>query len=120
MRRQRFFVQITYDTPRHRVEEMVAGIRRLIADHPLTNKSNFQVRFNNFGESSLDILVMFYFDVDNYGIELREREAMLLQIIDLAKDVGVEFAFPTRTLLVETSGPAARAANADMVRWSTS
>jgi MscS family membrane protein len=120
MRRQRFFVQITYDTPRHRVEEMVAGIRRLIADHPLTNKSNFQVRFNNFGESSLDILVMFYFDVDNYGIELREREAMLLQIIDLAKDVGVEFAFPTRTLLVETSGPAAKAANADMVRWSAS
>ena len=84
MRRQRFFVQITYDTPRERVEEMVAGIRRLIADHPLTNKSNFQVRFNNFGESSLDILVMFYFNVDDYGVELREREAMLLQIIDLA------------------------------------
>ena len=120
MRRQRFFVQITYDTPRERVEEMVAGIQHLIADHPLTNKSNFQVRFNNFGESSLDILVMFHFNVDDYGVELREREAMLLQVIDLAKDIGVEFAFPTRTLHVETSEPAAKAANADMLRWPVS
>ena len=63
MRRQRFFVQVTYDTPREKVEALVAGIRRLILDHPLTNKTNFQVRFNNFSESSLDILVMFYFDV---------------------------------------------------------
>jgi MscS family membrane protein len=120
MRRQRFLVQITYDTPRERVEEMVAGIRQLITDHPLTNKSNFQVRFNNFGESSLDILVMFYLDVDDYGVELREREAMLLQIIDFAKDVGVEFAFPTRTLHVETTRPATRAANADLLHWPAS
>jgi MscS family membrane protein len=120
MRRQRFLVQITYDTPRERVEEMVAGIRQLITDHPLTNKSNFQVRFNNFDESSLDILVMFYLDVDDYGVELREREAMLLQIIDFAKDVGVEFAFPTRTLHVETTRPATRAANADLLHWPAS
>ena len=99
---------------------MVAGIRQLITDHPLTNKSNFQVRFNNFGESSLDILVMFYLDVDDYGVELREREAMLLQIIDFAKDVGVEFAFPTRTLHVETTRPATRAANADLLHWPAS
>lgn len=120
MRRQRFFVQLTYDTPRERVEEMVSGIQRLILDHPLTNKSNFQVRFNNFGESSLDILVMFYFSVDDYGTELRERESMLLQIIDLAQTVGVEFAFPTRTLHVEASGPGAEAVSAGMFRWPAS
>jgi MscS family membrane protein len=120
MRRQRFFVQVTYDTPRERVEEMVAGIRQIIADHPLTNKSDFQVRFNNFGESSLDILVMFYFNVDDYGIELSEREAMLLQVFDLAKDLGVEFAFPTRKLHVETSLPAERFADAGILRWPAS
>src|SRR6202011_508688 len=30
MRRQRFFVQITYDTPRERVEELIVGIKQLI------------------------------------------------------------------------------------------
>ena len=52
MRRQRFFVQVTYGTSREKVEELVAGITHLILDHSLTNKTNFQVRFNNFSESS--------------------------------------------------------------------
>ena len=114
MRRQRFFVQVTYDTPRDKVEALVAGIRRLILDHSLTNKTNFQVRFNNFSDSSLDILVMFYFDVQDYSVELREREAILLRIMDLANVIGVEFAFPTRTLQIDAALPVTRAANATM------
>ena len=58
-RRQRFFVQVTYDTPREKVEALVVGIRQLIVDHPLAEDSSCQVRFNNFAESSLDILVIF-------------------------------------------------------------
>ena len=99
-RRQRFFLQLTYDTPREKVEELVDHIRQLIIDHPLAEESTCQVRFNNFGESSLDILVLFHLQVEDYATELREREALLLQIMDLVKDAGVEFAFPTRTLQV--------------------
>jgi MscS family membrane protein len=112
MRRQRFFVQVTYDTPREKVEALVAGIRRLILDHSLTNKTNFQVRFNNFSESSLDILVMFYFDAQDYSVELAEREAILLRIMDLVNEIGVAFAFPTRTLQIEAALPVTRAVNA--------
>ncbi len=114
MRRQRFFVQVTYNTPREKVEALVAGIRHLILDHSLTNKTNFQVRFNNFSESSLDILVMFYLDVQDYSVELREREAILLRIMDLMNEIGVEFAFPTRTLQIEAALPVAKATNATM------
>jgi MscS family membrane protein len=120
MRRQRFFVQVTYDTPREKLEALVAGIRRLILDHSLTNKTNFQVRFNNFSESSLDILVMFYLDVQDYGVELREREAILLRTMDLVNEIGVEFAFPTRTLQIEAAAPVARAVNAAKLPWPIS
>jgi MscS family membrane protein len=99
-RRQRFFVQVTYDTPREKVEELVVHIKQLIIDHPLAEESTCQVRFNNFGESSLDILVLFHLQVEDYATELREREVVLLQIMDLIKDAGVEFAFPTRTLQI--------------------
>jgi MscS family membrane protein len=57
MRRQRFLIQVTYDTPREKIEELIADIKQLINDHPLTSKTNFNVRFNDFGESSLNILV---------------------------------------------------------------
>ena len=116
-RRQRFFVQITYDTPREKVEALANGIKQLLADHPFTNKTNFQVRFTNFSESSLDILVMFHLNVEDYTAELKEREQILLQIMDLVEKIGVDFAFPTRTLYVETpSAPAARARVADRDR----
>ncbi len=114
MRRQRFFVQVTYDTPRDKLESLVAGIRRLILDHTLTNKTNCQVRFNNFSESSLDILVMFYFEAQDASTELMEREAILLQIMDLVEEMGVGFAFPTRTLQIEAAPPAKHAMKAIM------
>jgi MscS family membrane protein len=111
-RRQRFFIQVMYDTPREKVEEIVTRIRQLIVDHPLAEESTCQVRFNNFAESSLDILVIFNLMVEDLASELRERESVLLQMMDLVKDAGVEFAFPTRTLYIEngTGGSAARAA----------
>ena len=34
---------------------------------------------------------------------MSEREQMLLQFMNLAKDIGVEFTFPIRTLHVETA-----------------
>jgi MscS family membrane protein len=116
MRRQRFFVQITYDTPRDKVEELAARITELITDHPMTNKTNIQVRFNDFAESSLNILVYFYLNVADYTAELKEREDILLQIMDLATEIGVEFAFPTRTLRLEPASAAAELQDAGTSR----
>lgn len=114
MRRQRFFLQITYDTPREKVAALVAGIRHLILDHPLTNKTNFQVRFNNFSESSLDILVLFYLDVQDFGAELDERETILLRVMDIVSEMEIEFAFPTRTLQIEATPPVTRGVSATL------
>jgi len=102
MRRQRFLIQVTYDTPREKLEELMARIKQLITDHPLTNKTNFNVRFNDFGESSLNILVYFHIETTDYSAELEAREEILLRIVDLAKQSGIDFAFPTRTLVIET------------------
>jgi MscS family membrane protein len=99
-RRQRFVVQVTYDTSREKLEELVARIRQLIVDHPLAEDSTCRVRFNAFGESSLDILVMFHLQVADSDSELSEREAVLLQIMDIVNELGLEFAFPTRTLQI--------------------
>ena len=101
MRRQRFLIQLTYDTPREKLEQLIAGIKQIIADHPMTNKTNFNVRFNDFGESSLNILVYFYIETADYSAELAAREEILLQLMDLAKQLGTDFAFPTRTLVIE-------------------
>lgn len=100
-RRQRFFVQVTYDTPREKLDALLDGIKRLIVEHPFADSTNFHVRLNEFGESSLNILVIVHLLTQDYGDELKYREEILLSIMDLAAKLGVEFAFPTRTLQVE-------------------
>lgn len=89
MRRQRFLIQVTYGNSREKLEELIANIKQAITDHPMTNKTNFDVRFNDFGESSLNLLVYFYLETTNYSAELEAREEILLRIMDVSKQLDI-------------------------------
>ncbi|MCC5814000.1 MAG: mechanosensitive ion channel [Leptospira sp.] len=93
---------ITYDTTTEKVQEFVAGIRKLASEHPLVFKDNMQIFFNDFGPDSLVILVYIFFEVKTWQEELVNREAFLIDIKNLASRIGVEFAFPTQTLHIES------------------
>lgn len=97
-RRQRMVLQVTYDTPREKLDALLEGVRRLIIEHPMADTTNFHIRFNEFGESSLDILAIFHIMTEDYGQELKIREEILLAIMEVAAGLGVDFAFPTRTV----------------------
>jgi len=100
-RRQRFVVGVTYDTPREKLAAFIEGIREVILNNELADKTNLQVSLNNLGDSSLDILVIVHLIVTDYTSELRGRHEVLSAIIELAETMGVSFAFPTRTLVIE-------------------
>ena len=104
-RRQKFLVQVTYDTTREKLDTLLEGIRRILREHPYVNGSNSRVRFNDFGESSLNILVIVHLMTEDSGEELEYREDILLRIMDLVTGMGVEFAFPTRTLYMAGGAP---------------
>ena len=40
-------------------------------------------------------------ETTDYSAELEAREGMRLRIMDLARELGIDFAFPTRTLAIE-------------------
>ena len=101
-RRVRTVLQVPYDTPVERLEAFVEGIKQLILAHPDTRKDYFHVVFNDFGAHSLDILVYFFLNVPDWGTELVERQRIFADIIRLAEHLDVTFAFPTRTLHVDT------------------
>ena len=113
MFRERLVLQVTYDTSRERLETFARRLQQLIEEHPTADKTTIRVRFNDFGESSLNILVIFHLVVADGAAELEERETLLLQFIDLAQELGVEFAFPTRTLHVETAPSPGGGVNAE-------
>jgi MscS family membrane protein len=97
-RRWKQMVSIGYNTPPEKIATFCEGIRELLRIHPYTRKDYYQVWLNDFAGSSLDILVYVFWNAPDWPTELRERHRFMLDIIRLAGELGVEFAFPTRTL----------------------
>ena len=98
---------VEYDTPPEKIEAFCEGIRQLILEHKWTRKDYFNVYFTGYGASSLDITVMVFWQTDDYTRELAERHRLNIDILRLAKELEVGFAFPTQTvhLFNETEKP---------------
>ena len=97
-RRWKQMVSIGYATPPEKISAFCEGIRELLRLHPYTRKDYYQVWLNEFAGSSLDVLVYVFWATPDWPTELRERHRFMLDIIRLAGDLGVEFAFPSRTV----------------------
>ncbi|MEO1253644.1 MAG: mechanosensitive ion channel domain-containing protein [Bacteroidota bacterium] len=100
---RRFYTQIsiTYDTPPEMIEVFVKGLRKIVEEHPNTWKDNYHVYFNEMASSSLNIMFYIFFSVPTWGEELQCRHQVLMSIVKLGKELGVNFAFPTQTLHIE-------------------
>lgn len=101
-RRYKTEIGVTYDTPPALINSFVQGIRSILEQHPFTRKDVIEVHLNDFGASALNILVFTFFDVADYSLELKSRHEVMSSIIQLAEELGVQFAFPTQTLHIET------------------
>ena len=66
----------------------------------LQDKTN--VIFKGFGLSSLEILINYYAHVKEWGDDMILRQNVFLEVMNLAKELKVIFAYPTQTLHVET------------------
>ena len=92
---------LRYDTPPELIEAFVKGIRELVVAHPETRSDSFNVEFTGFGDSSLLILVNVYFKSLAWGIEQSSKHRLHIAIVKLAKELGVDFAFPSTTVTIE-------------------
>lgn len=97
-RRWKTTIGVQYDTAPDKLLAFTEGIRELIRRHPFTRKDYYQIWCNDFADSSLNIMVYMFFEVPDWSTELRERERLFVDIVRLADQLGVQFAFPTRTL----------------------
>ncbi|MEM8946564.1 MAG: mechanosensitive ion channel family protein [Planctomycetota bacterium] len=103
-RRIKTTLGVQYNTTPDQLEAFCEGIRELIRRHPNTRKDYFHVYFNDFGASSLDIMLYCFVQCPDWGAELQSRHRLFADIMRLAEQLGVQFAFPTRTLYMSEVG----------------
>ncbi len=94
---------LAYHTAPDQVQAFVEGVRALIRANPDMRHDYYIVEFHGYGPSSLDILVYCFIRPTDWKAELRTRHVLNLDIMRLAAELGVEFAFPTQTLHVAST-----------------
>jgi len=92
---------LRYDTPPELIEAFVKGLRELIIAHPQTRSESYNVEFTGFGDSALLIMINVYFKSLEWGEEQSSKHRLHIAIVKLAKELGVDFAFPSSSLIIE-------------------
>jgi MscS family membrane protein len=102
VRRVKATLGLTYDTPPARLRAFVEALRARLRAHPAVAQAPLEVHFSGFGDSALEVMVYFFLDVPSWSEELDTRAALFMGFLDDAEAAGVRFAFPSRSLYLET------------------
>lgn len=92
---------IRYDTPPELIEAFVKGVREIIIAHPETRSESYNVEFTGFGDSALLIMINVYFKSLEWGVEQSSKHRLHIAIVKLASALGVDFAFPSTSIMIE-------------------
>jgi MscS family membrane protein len=98
-------LRLRFETTADQLRYVLAGIRKVLVEHPKVETASARIRFVRFGDSSLDLEVFAYVLEREYEPYLRIQEDLLLRIIDMVEESGTGFAFPSQTTyLAEDTG----------------
>lgn len=101
-RRIRFTVSVTYDTPSEKLEQLNTALRAIAARRSETVlEEGLLVYFEKLSSSSLDILFQCFVNTVAYDRYLAEQEAILFEVMKTLKDLDIEFAYPTTSVIVQ-------------------
>ncbi len=95
-------ISITYNTPPDLIEVYIEGLKEILAAHPLTDPEKSYVLFSNMADSSLNIFFRAPIFTNDFGVELKTKEELLFAVVRLAEHLGVQFAFPSTSVYVES------------------
>jgi small-conductance mechanosensitive channel len=97
-RRVLFNLGVTYDTPREKLEEVPKMIREIIESFPSTRFD--RSHFKEYGESALLFETVYFVLSSDFSLHMDIQQGILLAIYDRFAQRGINFAYPTRTVLV--------------------
>ena len=100
VRRVKFNIGLTYETSTDQIKAIVADIQEMINLHAKTNQDG-RVRFQEFGGSSLDIMVMYFVDSPRWEDLIDVKEDVNYKIMEIVKKHKSDFAFPSTTVYLQ-------------------
>lgn len=92
-------ITITYDTSPEKMQRALDIIKEILSNHE-GMKPEFPPRvfFNGFNDSSLDIMMIYWYHPPDYWKYMQFSELVNLQILERFNAEGIDFAYPTQTI----------------------
>lgn len=104
-RRVKIRIGITYDTTPALMQQAITGIEKILKYHIGVDQEFSLVKFDEFEDSSLSIFLYYFTNTTHWEEYLQIRQEVNMQIMELLESLGLQFAFPTRTVHVEGNLP---------------
>jgi MscS family membrane protein len=99
-------IGLTYNATPDQMQTIAEDIRQLLRSDPGVQADSVLVHFAEYGDCSLNIHLVFFAVDPDWGRHMDLRERINLKIMRAVAARGLEFAFPTQTVLLD--GPVAR------------
>ena len=90
-------VSLRYETTPQQLRDVLAGVRKLLLEHPRVLEDPARVRLVEFGSHSFQLEVFAYVNSSDWNEFLGIREELLLQIADAVEAAGTRLAVPAQT-----------------------
>ncbi len=98
-KRQVFFtLGVEYNTSKEQLELVIQKIRDYLENNEEIHPETIFVRFSEYNDSSLDILLYFFTNTILWGEYLAVREEVNFKIMEILEEADVSVAFPSRSL----------------------
>jgi small-conductance mechanosensitive channel len=103
-RRAIFSIGVTYDTPPEKLALVPEIIRETIAGQAQTRFD--RSHFKSFGDFALLFETSYFIASPDYNTFMNIQQAVNLALVRRFKDEGIEFAYPTQTIVLRPNEPA--------------
>jgi MscS family membrane protein len=94
---------ITYDSTPEQIQDFIGRLKQMILSNEMISHETYYVHFKELADSSLNIMFRCYLKTATYAEELQLKEELLLEILRIARDCGVSFAFPSTSIYMENN-----------------
>lgn len=102
-RRVRQVIGVTYSTSSVKLKSVIDRVTNMLKNNKRVISDSVNVKFDGFGNSSLDILIIYLVNTPEYGKYLEIKEEINFNIMHIFEEERVEFAFPSLSVYMENN-----------------
>ncbi len=96
-------IKMRYGTPMEKLQSFKEGILDIISNDSRISDQNYRVNYVNISDGSIDLQLQSNIMVRNLQDELKVKESVYYEIIELSRKLDIDIAYPTQRVIIDSN-----------------